>query len=146
MKRFSYIGISFLITTLLALASTAPLASAQNRMSDKDIESLMRNLQQDTKKFRSVFNSAVHKSTIRKTSGEKDAKNLVARFQQQIEGMLNQFRSNKKADQTLPTVVASADQIDKLIIATPMGDETSSAWAKVKAELSTLSQQFGITP
>lgn len=145
MKRSSYLAISVLIATFLVLASTAPVTSGQNRMSDKDIESLMKNLGQDAKKFRSVFNSAVHKSTIRKTSQEKDAKNLVTRFQQQIDGMLNQFRNSKRADQTLPAVVSSADQIDKLVSTTPMGDETNTAWAKVKAGLSTLSQQFGMT-
>lgn len=60
--------------------------------------------------------------------------------------MLTQFKSSKKADQTLPTVVATADQIDKLLTTTPMGDQTSNAWAKVKSELSLLSQQFGVTP
>jgi len=145
MKRFAYLALSIVLAASFVLATTAPLASAQNRMSDKDVESLMKNLQQDATGFRSAFNSAVGKSTVRKTSQAKDAKSLVQRFQKQTENMLIQFKSNKKADQTLPTVVATADQIDKLLATTPMGDQPSNAWAKVKSALFLLSQQFGVT-
>jgi hypothetical protein len=144
MKRSSYHPISLLIAAFLVLGCVAPLASAQARMGDKDIVALMKNLQQDAKQFRSVFNSAVGKSTIRKTSQEKDAKSLVQQFQKQTESMLNQFNSTKKADQSLPAVLATSNQIDKLLAATPMGDQTNNAWAKVKSALGALSQQFGI--
>jgi hypothetical protein len=143
MKRSAYLALSISLAVFLVLAATAPYASAQTRMSDKDVESLMKNLQQDATAFRSAFNSAVGKSTIRKTSQAKDAKSLVQSFQKQTENMLIQFKSSKKADQ-LPNVVATADQIDKLLTATPMGEQTNNAWAKVKSALSLLSQQFGV--
>jgi hypothetical protein len=38
----------------------------------------MGNVMDDVKSFRPMFNSAIGKSSIRKTSREKDAKNLVA--------------------------------------------------------------------
>jgi hypothetical protein len=59
------------------------------------------------------FNSAVQKSTIRKTSQAKDAKTMVDRFTKQTQGMLNQFKNNKKADQALLCVQDTANQIDK---------------------------------
>jgi hypothetical protein len=71
-------------------------------MHDKDIQSLMKNLTEDATRFRSSFNAAVAKSTIRKTSQEKDAKALVAQFQKQTEGLLSQFKSTKKADGCRP--------------------------------------------
>jgi hypothetical protein len=138
--------IRFLLSTLLTLAIGVPLASAQGRMNDKDIESLMNNLQKDAKAFRSAFNSSVGKSTIRKTSQEKDAKTLVKTFDKQTESMYKQFKSKKKADAQLAAMQSSADQIDKLLTSTPMGDETSNAWAKVKNEVTMLSQQFNKAP
>ena len=78
---------------LLSWMAAIPLTDAQSRMNDKDIQSMMKNLQEDAKTFRSVFDSAVAQSTIRKTSQEKDAKALVGRFQKQTGDMLNQFKS-----------------------------------------------------
>jgi len=143
MKRSAYVVCWIAIVSLLLTMVGAPLASAQSRMRDKDIESLMKNLKQDAKKFRSAFDQSVGKSAIRKTSQAKDEKALVARFEKDTEGMLNQFKGTKKGD-ALPTVLSTADQIEKLLAATPMGPETDAAWAKVKTELDTLSQQFNV--
>jgi biotin-(acetyl-CoA carboxylase) ligase len=141
MKHNPSFAIQVAVVTLLTLTS-ASLASAQSRMSDKDIESLMNNLQNDTKTFRSAFDSALGKSTIRKTSQEKDAKSLVENFHNQTENMLKEFKSKKKADQALSTVLASSDQIDQLLATTAMGEQTTDAWAKVKSELGMLAQQI----
>ena len=131
---------------VLALCCTLviPSATAQ-RLSDKDVEALLGNLKSDTKKFRSSFNSAVSKSTIRKTSQEKDAKALVERFEKQTESALDEFKDKKKLDGALTTMLSTATQIDGLLTATPMGDQTTSDWARVKTELSQLAKQFDVT-
>jgi hypothetical protein len=143
MKHFRHLTACAAITLLLFSMNQVATVSAQGRMSDKDIEALMKNLKEDTKKFRSVFNSAVGKSTIRKTTQEKDAKAAAEHLEKQTESMLNQFQSKKKAD-GLSSVLATSGQIDKVLTATPMGGETESQWSKVKTELKTLSQQFGV--
>jgi len=124
----------------------APLCSAQQRMSDKDVESTMKNLKEDSKRFQSSFYSAVSKSTIRKTSQEKDAKALVKSFQGQTETMLRIFQDKKKADTTLPGVMDSARQIDGILTSVSLGGTTVSDWAKCKAELSILANEFNMPP
>ena len=145
MKHSLYHRIRVAVVTLLTLTCGLPLASAQGRMHDKDIEATMKNLQEDAKKFRSSFNSAVSKSTLRKTSQEKDAKALVQQFEKQTEAMLKEFKSKRKADQALSAVLSSSDQIDKVLNTNSMGEATNNSWVNVKAALKTLSQQFGMT-
>lgn len=145
MKHSRYRRIWAAVVTALILTCGFPLASAQGRMHDKDIEATMKNLREDAKKFRSSFNFAVSKSTLRKTSQEKDAKALVQQFEKQTEAMLKQFKSKRKADQALSAVLSSSDQIDKVLSTASMGEATNNAWASVKAALKTLSQQFGVT-
>lgn len=140
-RQFPFWAIAIVV---MLLVNTAPRSFAQDRMSDKDIQSLMKNLQQDSKKFQSKFNSDIQKSPIRNTSEEKDSKTLVKRFTDQTHGMLNQFKQTKNADQALPVVLDSAGKIDKLLATTPMNDATKDAWARVKDELNTLSKQFNI--
>jgi hypothetical protein len=67
-------------------------ALAQSRMSDKDIESLMKNLQEDAKKFQSSFNSAV----------QKDAKALVERFTKQTQGMVQPIQKQQESRPSAP--------------------------------------------
>jgi hypothetical protein len=113
-------------------------------MSDKDVENGLKNMQDDTKKFRSSFNSAVGKSAIRKTSQEKDAKNLVEQFQKQTEGTLKQFQKDKTAGPGLATLRSTADQIDHVLSTTAMASNVTDQWSKVKSELGLLSGAFGM--
>jgi hypothetical protein len=119
------------------------VGSAQERMSDKNVEDMMKNLKEDAKKFRSNFDSAIGKSTIRKTDQEKQAKALVESFQKQTEGMLSHFHDKKEANAELAVVRSSADQIDKLLASTPLGTQVDSSWARVKSEIATISGAFG---
>jgi hypothetical protein len=129
---------------LLCFLAAAQLANAQSRMSDKDIEHMMKNLKADSKQFQSLFNPAIAKSTIRKTTQEKDAKALVKNFRNQAEGMLNTFQRQKRADATLPLIMDSAQRIDKLLADVPLNGSVTSQWAKVKTELGTLAEQFNL--
>ena len=57
--------------------------TAQGRLSDKDLQRLMQNLKDDAQPFRQSFANALKKSTIRKTSQEKDARMLADSFAKQ---------------------------------------------------------------
>jgi len=133
-----------ILAAVFAFGVFAPLASAQtqDRMSDKDIESLMKNVINDTKTFRTTFDSGVNHSTIRKTSQAKDAKNLVETFLNQANTMLTTFQSTKKADDSLNTLSGTAAQIDQFLGSVQLGPQTGEAWSKVKSELEILRKQF----
>jgi hypothetical protein len=130
----------------LLAASLAPAAYAQSRMSDKDVASLMGNLKDDAKSFRPKFAAAVHKSSIRKTSREKDAKDLAVRFEKETGGMLNQFKKNRKADTELRVVMSTAYQIDQLVTSLQLGPQVSASWNKIQTELRQVENAFGIQP
>jgi len=53
------------LTQLVVAQSTSP---TPNRLSDKDLETVMSNLKADAKAFRPRFDSAIKKSSIRNTS------------------------------------------------------------------------------
>lgn len=141
-NRDFYFGATFCL--FVCLFSYVPQVTAQARMSDKDVVNMMKNLVQDTKQFQSLFNSAISKSAIRKTSQEKDAKAVVQSFRNQAQNMLQVFQSKKKADTTLPIVLDSSQKIDKWLVDVPLSKTVMNQWAKVKSELSTLSEQFNI--
>lgn len=132
------------VLTLLCVFAMMPVAKAQSRLSDKDIDTTLRNLQEDTKQFRDMFNSAVKKSTVRKTSQEKDAKQMVKTFDQQLESTRRQFKSKHNVDGRLPAVLASRDKIDSFLSSVSLGDQTKSQWGRIKAQLDTLSKSFNM--
>jgi DUF3011 family protein len=133
------------VPLLLCLSTLSGIsASAQGRLSDKDIENLMGNVKDDVKSFRPMFNSAIGKSSIRKTSREKDAKNLVAGLKKKTEAMRDTFRRTKKAEGNVRDVVATAQQIDDLVYGLRLNPQTTSQWEKVRGEIAQVSAAFGV--
>jgi hypothetical protein len=132
------------LVAFILFALSARMTPGQQRMSDKDVEGMMNNLKEDAKQFRSDFNSAIGKSTIRNTDQEKQAKALAERFQKQTEELFDSFKDTKKADTSLPPVRDSASQIDKLLSSTTLNSKVSADWAKVKSELAMISSAFGV--
>ena len=134
--------ISCFVTIALLLSAGALSTAAQDRLSDKDVANMMNNLKNDAKNFRNVWNHALSKSTIRKTSREKDARNLATQFQNQTEGMLRQFQSHKTADQSLPRVQQTARSIEQVKSDVSLGPVVDQQWTKIRTELDEIAQAF----
>lgn len=143
MKRTWKFRAGALAALVIALLLVQP-SFAQDRMSDHDIENVMKNLKEDSQKFQSAFNSAIGKSTVRKTSQEKDAKSTVQTYRNQVGRMLDVFQDKHKADETLPSVMASAKQIDDIFKSVQLGGSAISTWAKCKSEIKILAIQFNV--
>ncbi len=138
----SVLGVLAILAVTVSISS--PLARSQGRINDKDLETLMHNLKDDAKSFRPVFNSALKKSTIRKTSRQKDADNLAVRFEKETEAMLNRFKNSRKADNELSVVRSTADELDSYVRSLSLGPQTSSRWEKIETELQQISSAFGL--
>ncbi len=137
--------IVFLLTACLP-AGLLPAQGSSPRLSDKDVRNLMKNLSQDSKTFANNFKKAVERSTIRKTSREKEAKQLADRFVQQTEGLGRQFERTKKADAELPVIYKSVKQLDALMQELSIQGVAASNFTKVKTELDEIAKQFSFTP
>jgi hypothetical protein len=135
---------TFWLVVLLGSFVLAPLAHAQGRTNDRDMANLMQNLRDDAKSFQPTFNNSIKHSVIRKTSREKDAKDLVARFVQQTAGMLNNFKRTKKADTELPLVQQSAAQINQLVYQLKLDPQTTARWEKVRDEVHQVGIAYGM--
>jgi hypothetical protein len=83
MNRLTRSAMLFIALSMVLSLICAASLSAQTRLSDQDVQQHMKNLKDDAKKFRSRFNSALSKSTIRKTTREKDATTLARNFEKQ---------------------------------------------------------------
>ena len=146
MQLAAHLKKCFAVLTLgLIFLGIASTAQAQSRISDKDVERLMGNLHDDVKAFRSPFDAALKKSSIRKTSQEKDAKNLAKQFEKQTGDMLSTFKKNKKGDDAFRTVNSTYEQLDGIV--RQLGPQSTAipSWSKVQADLSALAPAFGAT-
>jgi hypothetical protein len=120
-------------------------AHAQTRINDKDLERIMKNLRDDAKDFRSAFDNSLHKSAIRNTSREKDAKELAERFEKQSDEMWKHFKGSKKADTYVSPVVDLAGELDRLVYSLNLDSKTTLSWEKTRSELHQIANSYGVS-
>lgn len=132
------------VAVLMATLLPAQPTQAQTRVNDKDMTALMRNLRDDAKSFRPVFDAAIKKSGIRKTSQEKNARTLAANFEKETEAMLNGFKKHKEATGNLSKVESSANELEGIIDNLHLGQDVTQRWAKVRSELHRIKVAYGV--
>ena len=136
--------LSMLLIASFLFLLPPPAARAQKRVSDKDRQRMMKNLRYDTKSFRPMFDHAVDKSTIRKTSPAKDAKNLVRTFEKQVDAMQSAFKKNPTDGTAATNAVNTAEQIDSQLRTVSLGPNVMSQWQKIQEELHPIAASFGV--
>src|ERR1700722_11227891 len=141
MQRWGRICFLLLLT---GLAGVSRPARAQGRLSDKDLQRLMQNLKDDAQPFRQSFSNALKKSTIRKTSQEKDARALADTFAKEANNALDNFKKDQKADEAVNALVSTAAQIDPLVYSLQLNPKTTSQWERLRTELHQIAQAYGI--
>ena len=129
-----WVGSIFLILVLGMLGADRS-ALAHGRLGDKDLERLMQNVKDDAPPFRESFDNALKKSTIRKTSRERDARALADTFAKQANGALETFKHQHKAENAVAALVSTAGQIDALVYSLQLNAQTTARWEKLRAEL-----------
>lgn len=143
--RFQLRFCARLLALAIVLGSLSSLtASAQSRLNDRDVETLMNNLRQDISQFRNPYEAALKKSSFRKTSKEKDARDLGKRLEDEAKNMLKVFQKKHQADQPLSAVNLVAQQIDPIVRQLDPQSSAVPAWSRVQSDLTALGSAFGV--
>jgi hypothetical protein len=138
------LGFAAMTVFLLSMLSGAT-ARAQSRLNDKDMARLMQNLSEDAQPFRQSFANAVKKSTIRRTSQEREARGLADTFAREAKHAREAFRHKRKAESEVTAMVSTAGQIDALVYSLRLNPTVTAQWEKLRTELHLVAGAFGIS-
>ena len=145
MKRISRSTFLWAVFALALSFICTSTGMAQERLSDKDLEQRMENLNNDSKRFQSSFNSSISKSSIRKTSQEKDAKKLADNFTKSTKTLYEHFKKTKKSDPYLQNALNYAEQLEKIQSSVQLDSATSASWTKVRTQLNDIAHAFHLS-
>ena len=146
-QRFSRACSMMLIASLvfgIFALSAVPSAQAQSRVNDRDMKALMKNLHQDSKSFRDAFDSAIKKSTIRKTSQAKDARDQAKVFVKQTDHLLHRFQKDHNGQAEFNDVMTTARQIDITLRSVRLNGEVINRWEKIRSEIGRIADAYGV--
>jgi len=118
-------------------------AQAQTRVNDPDMIVIMKNLHQDAQSFRPLFDKAVHKSAIRHTSQERDARDMSLSFDRETDVLMQNFKKNRYGGEQFRRIMEAAEPIDTVVHTVQLGQEVTTQWQIIRAELHQLGLAYG---
>jgi|GEM_PF-409495 len=135
--------IASLVFGIFALCAI-PSAQAQSRVNDRDMQALMKNLHQDSKSFRDAFDSAVKKSTIRKTSQAKDARDQAKVLVHQTNHLLHRFQRDHNGQAEFNDVMTTAGQLNATMHSVQLNGKVMERWEKIRSEIRRIADAYGV--
>ncbi len=134
----------FVLFPLLAI-TLAPVLNAQMRLNDRDVEALLKNLRNDSNAFRAPFSAALHKSAIRGTGQEKDAKHMADDYARLTDDLYKHFKNKKRAGDQVQAVVDATGRLDRIVYSYNLSTTATVAWEKVRADVHLVAQAWDIS-
>ena len=125
---------SLIASLLLTFVASLSSAGAQSRMSDADLEKLLRSLRDHSKSFQLLLDNAVKRRTIPR-SRAKNAEQVAESFARGTDSLLNEFIRTKRGEDKLRSLQRWAQQMHTFVNTYKLGRLATARWGRIETEL-----------
>jgi len=140
--------VSFLCvcSALLPITANAQFTRGQpNRLNDKDVEKILKRVEQQSDHFKSSLNSALDKSRLNGSHREDDINSFVKDFYQETKRLRDRFDSHKATAPDVSAVLERAARIDEFMLRNPLSSRAQDDWSTLKSNLDELSAAYNVS-
>ncbi|HEX8473385.1 MAG TPA: YMGG-like glycine zipper-containing protein [Pyrinomonadaceae bacterium] len=135
-----------LVVVLVGLGLTTAQAQRRAyRMTDQQVEQLIRNVETRADRFRASLNLALDRSRIDGTNTEDDINRYVRDFETATDTLRTRFNSRRSVASDVENVLARAADIDRFMNGTPLTRRAQNDWSLLRTDLNVLANAYGIT-
>jgi hypothetical protein len=142
MNTAAKIALAFWLSSSLAII-TAP-AQAPSRLNDKQVESLLKRLEQNADRFRSSFDHALKESHLHGKDKDR-AKQYVKDFEEATDHLKDRFSKNNSAAGDVEEVLRRAAKLDDLMEHDIVDSPAQNDWRSVRNNLDELAQAYSVS-
>jgi CHASE3 domain sensor protein len=148
-KLFSSLICALMMASVASLASlSAAAASGQDaayRISDKEVQKVMKQLKKDTEKFRKSLDSSLDRSRIDGTNREDNINDFLEEYEKATERLYEHFKDNKSVGADVEAVLDGAARIDQFMTRHSPTGRAERDWAAVRQDLRRLAEAYNVT-
>jgi DNA repair exonuclease SbcCD ATPase subunit len=126
-------------------SSVAAQAQAPSRLNDKEVESLLKRLEENADRFRSSFDQALKKSRLNGTKDKDRAKQYVKDFEDATDHLKDRFSKNNSAAGDVEEVLRRAAKIDDLMEQDILDSRAQNDWRSVRNSLDELARAYNVS-
>jgi len=115
------------------------------RLRDKDVERIMRRIEQQSDRFRSSIDSALDKSRFNGSNREDDINAFIKDFYEQTKRLRNHFDKHQSASADVEAVLDRAARIDDFMRRNRLSSKAQDDWSMLKSNLDELASAYQVS-
>ena len=137
---------TILLVSALSLWSMPALAQARpERLSDKDVKTLIDQVDEGRDKFEGNLDGQFKASTVRGPNGDVKVSGALQDYQDNTQKLKDRFTPDYAADAEVLTVLRQSTAIDRFMQGSPTSMKGRSEWDRQAANIKRLAQAYGTT-
>src|SRR5215813_5681142 len=145
LHRLFVVSILCVCSALLISTSKAQEIGAPYRLRDKDVERILRRIEQQSDHFRSSVDSALDKSRFNGTHREDDINSFIKDFYEQTKHLRNRFDKHQSASADVEAVLDRAARIDDFMSRNRLSSKAQDDWSTLKSNLDELASAYNVS-
>jgi hypothetical protein len=140
------ISLAAIAVTLAAAAiSQAQVIGQPYRLSDKEVERIIRRIENQANTFRKIVDASLDRSRIDGTRREDDINAFIRAFDEQTKRLHDRFNDHKSVATDVEAVLDRASSIDSFMLRQRLNDRAQNAWSALKTSLDDLALAYNVT-
>src|SRR5688572_20141983 len=143
--RSSLIALVFVITCLVAIRAQAQVVGQPYRLSDKEVERILKRIETQANNFRRSLDAALDRSRLNGTNREDDINAFIKNFDEQTKRLNDRFDDRKAVAADVEAVLNSAASIDQFMRRQSLSERTQNDWSTLRASLDDLATAYNVT-
>jgi len=125
--------------------SPLPTADLPYRISDREVERIIHNIESQSDRFRSSLDAALDRSRLNNTQREDDINAYVKGFYEETKRLHDHFDSHKSTSSDVQSVLDRAARIEQFMHRYPLTRQAQSDWSALKVNLDLLARTYNVT-
>ena len=145
-NRLVACSLAAIVASSLSLGATAAFAQARpERLADKDVKTLIDQVDEARDKFEGNLDGEFKSSTIKNANGETKVAVALQDYQDSTQKLKNRFTADYSAAAEVTTVLRQSAAIDAFMQRSPSSMKGRSEWDRLAAQLKHLAEAYGAT-
>jgi hypothetical protein len=133
-------------TPVIVSPSETTVAGIPYRVSDREVETILKRIEQQSDRFRSALDSSLDKSRLNGTHEEDDINRFVKEFYEQTKTLRHHFDDHKSTSADVQAVLDRAASIDSFMRRNPMRrNDAAREWNRLRGNLDELAQVYNVS-
>lgn len=145
LRRVFVLSVMIVCSALLVSTAQGQVVGQPYRLSDKDVERIIKRIERQSDRFRSSLDNALDRSRFNGTNREDDINSFLKDYYEQTKRLRDHFDKHNSAAGDVEAVLDRAARIDDFMRRYRLSSKSQDDWSRLKSNLDELAAAYNVS-